>query len=97
MGGDGADTIQGGGQPDVIFGDNGFIDYVVNDGDRTDIDVIESLVPHEGESDEITDDSADDIIVGGAAGDTIRAGDGDNIVIGDSGRITSADEDAPDW
>ena len=35
--------------------------------------------------------------VGGAGDDTVRAGDGHNIVLGDSGRLTAADADTVRW
>ncbi|HSG95209.1 MAG TPA: calcium-binding protein, partial [Afifellaceae bacterium] len=46
-----------------------------------------------GGSDEITTGAGDDIIIGGRYGDTIIAGTGNNIAIGDSGRVTAADQD----
>src|SRR5262249_8374686 len=45
--------------------------------------------------DQITAGSGQDIIIGGRFGDTINAGDGDNLVIGDSGRILAATSNHP--
>ena len=80
---------------DVILGDNGFIDYDIEDGDPSDIDRIWSLAPSDGGVDIIVDVEGSDIIIGGTAGDNVTAGDGNNIVLGDSGRITAAVEDSP--
>ena len=91
FGGVNLDTIEGNGGNNIIFGDNGFIDYVSIDSDPSDIDVISSTLPSLGDIDTITTGDGNDIIIGGSAGDTIVAGDGDNIVLGDSGSITASD------
>ena len=46
--------------------------------------------PPGGGVDNITTLGGNDIVIGGRFGDTVDAGDGDNLVIGDSGRITAA-------
>ena len=48
------------------------------------VETIESLI---GGSDSITTGSGDDVILGGINGDTINAGDGNNLVVGDSGLV----------
>src|SRR5262249_38657542 len=80
----------------IVFGDNGVIDYVIADGDSStlapgaDIDLIQSLSYVVGGNDTITTGSGDDIIVGGAGQDMIAAGDGQNFVFGDNGLMLSA-------
>ena len=65
---------------------------------RSDIDLIESLsTTRSGGVDTITTLGGNDIVIGGRFGDTINAGDGDNLVIGDSGRITAASAGAPQF
>ena len=93
LGGDVDDTINAGEGNNIVLGDNGYIDYVIDDGDPSDIDQIWSTVPGIGGVDHITTGAGDDIVIGGTAGDTVTVGDGDNIVIGDSGQITSASTD----
>ena len=48
-----------------------------------------------GGADAITTLGGDDIILGGRAGDGINAGAGDNLIIGDSGRISAASANTP--
>ena len=96
LGGQMDDTIAGNEGNNIILGDHGYIDYVVADGDRSDIDAIVSTSTTAfGGADQITAGSGQDIIIGGRFGDTINAGDGDNLVIGDSGQITAAASGAP--
>ncbi|MBW6493254.1 MAG: hypothetical protein K0B16_01635 [Burkholderiaceae bacterium] len=96
LGGDEGDTISDEAGHNIVFGDHGVIDYVIVDGDLTDIDLIESLSTTQyGGADTITTLGGDDIVIGGRYGDTINAGDGSNLVIGDSGRITAANADTP--
>ena len=96
------DAIIVSGGNNIVLGDDGQIDYVLvergattgvqgADTDAADIDLIESLsTTSAGGVDNITANGGNDIILGGRHGDTINAGDGSNLVIGDSGRITAA-------
>ena len=107
FGGNGNDTLYGadpGASADasnIILGDQGYIDYVKRDGDRGDIDEIASAVSADlsdaaiGGADLIVALGGDDIVLGGTAGDSIQAGAGRNLVIGDNGRIVAAVADAP--
>ncbi len=96
LGGQLGDVIDGNEGNNIILGDHGYIDYVVSDGDRSDIDAIVSTSTTDfGGADQITAGAGQDIIIGGRFGDTINAGDGDNLVIGDSGRILAAASGAP--
>ena len=87
LGGGGGDDIDGGEQNNVVIGDHGFIDLVVNDADLTDVDVIQTTQPTIGGVDTITTGSGNDIILGGTAGDTVRASAGNDLVFGDHGKI----------
>jgi Ca2+-binding RTX toxin-like protein len=91
LGGNGGDTIAAGQGGNIVLGDFGYIDYVGVDANPADIDLIISTeTTILGGADNITAGSGQDVILGGRFGDTINAGNGDNLVIGDSGRITSA-------
>ncbi|RJR48541.1 MAG: calcium-binding protein, partial [Desulfobacteraceae bacterium] len=90
FGGNEGDWIHVGDGNNVVFGDEGFIDYVL-DGNLADIDLAASTSTTAfGGVDTITSGAGSDLIVGGRYGDTISAGDGNNLVIGDSGKITAA-------
>jgi Ca2+-binding RTX toxin-like protein len=58
-----------------------------------DIDRIWSIATGLGGADVITVGDANDIVLGGVAGDTIHAGHGKNIVFGDNGQLTAATTD----
>ncbi len=91
VGGMAADTIDAAEGHNIVLGDSGVIDYVLADGDSSDLDLITSIAPDDGGVDDITAGSGDDVVIGGDEGDmTINAGDGANLVIGDSGTLTAA-------
>ena len=79
----------------IVIGDYGFVDYLVDDvepGDNPhDIDVISTFedITHLGGADTITTGNANDIIIAGAGDDTIVAGQGKNLAFGDNVRISS--------
>jgi Ca2+-binding RTX toxin-like protein len=82
--------VSGADDHNIVLGDDGFIlyDRDLNSGD---IDEIASLsTTFAGGSDTITSTGGDDIIIAGRFGDDVHAGDGDNVVIGDSGQLLSA-------
>jgi len=94
FGGQAGDKIYAGEGNNIVLGDDGKIDYD-KDGNPSDVDLIESFsITADGGVDEITSGSGSDLIVGGRYGDTIEAGDGNNLVIGDSGKITAANDDS---
>jgi Ca2+-binding RTX toxin-like protein len=96
LGGNGGDTIDAGEGSNIVFGDLGYIDFVGLDADPSDIDQIASTETTSfGGADGITSGDGQDIIIGGRFGDTINTGNGDNLVIGDSGRITAAASGLP--
>src|SRR5262249_29841009 len=82
--------IDAGTEQNIVFGDNGVIDFVIGDQNRGDIDLIQSLAFAIGGNDSVTSGPGDDIIVGGAANDAITASDGQDIVLGDNALLLSA-------
>ena len=95
FGGAAGDIIDAGNGNNVVLGDNGIVDYVSSDGDTGDIDQIGSTDQIIGGSDNITTGQHNDIVLGGALGDVITAGAGDNLILGDSGLIVAAAESGP--
>ncbi len=87
LGGNGNDDIQGNADNDIILGDNGFVDYVVNDGDAIDVDVISTTNPTVGGADTIAGGSGNDIILAGTDGDQVDAGENNDLVFGDHGKV----------
>src|SRR6185295_10630920 len=97
VGGMRADTIVAGDGDNIVFGDNGFIDYTAlertyptsSPGDDTnpaDIDRLSTFAPTLGGDDVITTGAGYDIIFGGTGADLIRAGAGNDLVFGDHGK-----------
>ena len=96
LGGQLGDVVDGNEGNNIILGDHGYVDYVVADGDHSDFDAIVSTsTTNFGGADQITAGAGQDTIIGGRFGDTINAGDGDNLIIGDSGRILAVAFGAP--
>ena len=99
FGGNGADTISGDDQSNVVFGDHGRMVYTDGpaDGsvDVTILHLIESIDTFFGDVDTITTGPADDIVLGGAAGDVIDTGTGASVVFGDHGRLTGIEGAGP--
>jgi len=92
VGGQGADTIAAGNGDNLVFGDNGQVTAATSDANRFTswtitlglVETIQSLI---GGADSITTGTGTDILLGGIGGDTLNAGEGRNIVLGDSGYI----------
>ena len=84
-----ADTVDAGDGNNWILGDSG---EIIWNGDAFGhLLTTDSAI---GGADNITSGSGKDIILGGAKGDVINAGDGDNRIIGDNGSVVwSHDED----
>ena len=91
IGGDGQDELHVSDGNDTVFGDHGHITF--DDANPPNPTLIETLEPTYGDVDTITSGVGNDLVLGGAAGDIINAGDGDNVVIGDHGFITQLDGD----
>ena len=83
LGGAAGDILNAGGGDNVVLGDSGqitFLDGIVDD--------VVSIDEGIGGVDDIdTSGTGRDVIVGGAAGDFIDTGDGQKVVLGDSGSI----------
>ena len=87
----------------IVFGDHGLVDYLAqeiaqNDAAahpvRTnDIDRVWSIATAFGGNDTILTGHRNDIVLGGFGDDVIDTGNGYNIALGDSGRLTSDDRD----
>ena len=99
IGGLGSETITMTGGDNIIVGDNAEVLFSQGGLDR-----VRSLEPDLGALDDIVSGGEADIVIGGAAGDDLDAGDGQNIVIGDNGdldfepstrRLISAETIAP--
>ena len=106
LGGDAADRIDAAAGDNIVLGDNGRIDILHPDrlvsgaqaadqGDAV-IASIESLsLVEAGGADIITTLDGDDVVIGGRFADQIDAGDGQNVILGDSGKITATPSDRP--
>ena len=111
--GDGDDTVFGGAggdtiitdrytstsrfDTDLVFGDHGFVDYVLLDGDPTDLDRIWSTDPALGGDDDISTGSGDDVVFGGSGSDVVLGGAGQNLVLGDNGQFTAVPAEVKRW
>ncbi len=88
VGGLGGDTIIGGSGNDLIHGDFGSLDFVVN-GRRPEANPIaESTRIGEGGDDRLEGRAGNDRIFGGAGNDTVRGDEGQDILFGDYGKVT---------
>ena len=82
LGGFGADTITTGSGSDVILGDNGAVTLSAW------VPVfVRTTDPTVGEADEIRAGEGDNVVLGGAGGDSIVTGSGRDTVLGDHGQI----------
>ncbi|MCA9035403.1 MAG: hypothetical protein KDA91_09740 [Planctomycetaceae bacterium] len=84
----GKDSVTGGDDIDVVLGDSGSIDYVVNNNDESYPDVITSTATSNDGDDTIITGNGDNIVIGGDGKDSITGGDDKDVVIGDSGTLT---------
>ncbi|MFT7691453.1 MAG: Ca2+-binding RTX toxin-like protein, partial [Candidatus Latescibacterota bacterium] len=87
FGGAGADSATAGAGNDVIVGDHGFLDTVINDGDSATIDIIQSTDPLLGGDDTVHAGAGDDIVLGGTGADELYGEAGYDILLGDHGLI----------
>ncbi|MBL7039484.1 MAG: hypothetical protein ISR77_12695, partial [Pirellulaceae bacterium] len=86
IGGIDEDEIDGGADDDILLGDNGRVDYRVNDGDPLTLDVVESIDRLAGGADVIRGGDGKDVVFGGTAADDIHGGGNHDILLGDHGR-----------
>ena len=96
---DGGDTIVAGDGANLVFGDNARIVAARSNtprfsGQPITLGRAETIEPEIGGSDSITTGAGADIVFGGVDADTINAGNGNNIVIGDSGYVDWVADDA---
>ncbi|HVZ63437.1 MAG TPA: LEPR-XLL domain-containing protein, partial [Lacunisphaera sp.] len=104
LGGEAGDTVNAGDGANVVLGDFGTITWSGGD-----LSTVSATAAGTGGADDITTGSGDDLVIGGALGDTIHASEGDNVILGDQGDITftggrattlataPASGDAGDW
>ncbi|PTE23456.1 hypothetical protein C5F48_01715 [Cereibacter changlensis JA139] len=87
LAGQGDDTVDACSGEDVVFGDSGEVTFV----NATDIVTLEMTDIERGGDDLIyadAEDLGDDILMGQAGNDTIRAGGGDDVILGDIALFT---------
>ena len=65
----------------------------MTDSDASDIDLAESTTTDDGGDDTIVIGDGDAIVVGGFGSDGITGAESDNVILGDSGRITAGAQD----
>ncbi|WP_114766799.1 calcium-binding protein [Vibrio rhodolitus] len=95
IGGSGADTITASPQSaqdavgnNILVGDHADIQPAgTTIGDNPVADIVSTYI-EKGDNDNITASSAIDVIIGGKGDDTLSAGDGNDLIIGDVGTVT---------
>ncbi len=85
FGGAAGDSIQGNAGLDLIFGDNGRVDYALVAGAAA--DVATTTDPTIGGNDSISGGDGNDTIFGGTANDSITGDAGNDLIFGDHGRV----------
>ena len=84
FGGPAGDAISSTGGHNVVFGDDGYVDWGVSE-----LTAIVPTNPTDGAADTITLTGAgSNYVIGGAGGDTINTGPSDDLIFGDFGQIT---------
>ena len=83
FGGPGQDEITTGTGNNIAVGDNGFAEF----DDKGELELIVTSEPSVGTKDEISALDGNAVVLGGAGGDQIMVGSGNNTVVGDEGRI----------
>ncbi|MEG4104110.1 DUF4347 domain-containing protein, partial [Microcoleus sp. Pol17C6] len=86
LGGYANDRLTGNTEADIILGDNGVLNYVVDNNPAT-LDLVTTTNPTLGGNDIIDGNEGDDIAFGGSAADIINGGDGKDLVFGDHGKV----------
>src|SRR5699024_7950815 len=83
LGGAAGDTIDVGAGNDLVLGDHGAVTWLVLGGGLqvARVEVTDNTI---GGGDTIRGRAGEDVLVGGAAGDTIDAGEGRDLVFGDN-------------
>ena len=83
IGGDLNDTIEGGDGSDLIFGDFGTLEFEVEAPNLAGAIQMITVDCSQGDSDRLHGDYGDDVVIGGALGDYISGGSGDDVLAGD--------------
>jgi Ca2+-binding RTX toxin-like protein len=86
VGGFGGDTIRDTGGRNLILGDSAIVDYATDTGILISVTSIATAV--DDGIDDVQLGAGDDLVFGGVGRDSIDAGDGNNVVLADSGAIT---------
>ncbi|MCA9295809.1 MAG: hypothetical protein KC983_04815, partial [Phycisphaerales bacterium] len=87
------DRLEGNAGNDLILGDHGMLDFLINDNDASTLDVMRSSDPLNGGADLIIGGDDQDIIFGGTAQDAIFGGNDHDILLGDHGEYNTAFSD----
>jgi len=95
FGGMGSDEITTHDGTEVIFGDNGRVEYVGPVG-GLELSLIESTLPLEGGDDTIRTGNGTKYIIGGFGSDSITTGTGSDILIGDNGVVECDENGLPE-
>jgi Ca2+-binding RTX toxin-like protein len=82
FGGQGSDDISAGAGNDFVVGDNGIADYTAGN-----LAVLVTTQPDLGAADTISGGDGDDVILAGAANDTARGDAGNDLLLGDHGKV----------
>ena len=83
IGGDLNDTIKGGMGSDLIFGDFGTLEFEVEAPNLAGARQMSTIDCNQGGSDRLYGEYGDDVVIGGALGDNISGGSGDDVLAGD--------------
>ncbi|MEB3829160.1 proprotein convertase P-domain-containing protein [Phormidium sp. CCY1219] len=86
LGGFGTDTLNGLEGTDIILGDNGELDYTL-DANLNSLNRVTTTNPTQGDRDLIAGGNQNDLLFGGTLGDNITAGEGNDLVFGDHGKV----------
>jgi len=91
--GAGVDEITTGLGNDIVIGDNGEINYqaIIDGNGATQLERVMTTASAHGAADNINVGDGNNIVLAGAAGDTVTSTDGIDIVIGDHGEINYND------
>jgi len=86
----GDDDVIGNLGDDVVIGDNGEVDYDTGDGDLSTLDLVQTIAPTLGGTDEVNAGYGNDIVLGGFAGDELHGEVGSDVLLGDNSRVELA-------
>jgi Ca2+-binding RTX toxin-like protein len=98
LGGPGDDTIDSGqgevpgelAGDDVVLGDTGEVDRITLDGDAGSLDRARTTDTGLGGRDTISTGAGHDVVLAGPQGDEVDGGNGDDLILGDSGSVVAS-------